>query len=475
VRGQQPISRGSPAKTTGVPSRIDPASRFRYDAPDLTPPRPSPPALPRLLAAAFACLAAAASPCLRASFPGLDPVRSEFAWTYDLADNRVSKTAEITAPGEPVKLTEYGYDLADNRTTKTVSSGGTVESLGFYEYNEANQLTGWWEQEPSDAYIRGASLSYDDRGNRVGQTLTIAGESPATTAYQWDFQNCPPAPRDDLRERFVSLRHPFSACARGHCIVGVTLPDASQHAYAYRTRRIGRDEDGTATAVSWSGGVSLAEYGVTSLQGAVADPLAPEVEHRRGIGGGVDEPPGSPGGSEPRAGGGDQYRRGPDMGGGIGGLLHTLRDGVPKYNLSNGRGDIVAQSDQLGALTWTASYSRATEEGARQPDPATGPPAGRDMHCPACRGNAFGTREEEPRRLAGAEVDRSGNRNDPKGGDAVRRLSHQTGTNLDRQWANSKEEDPTGLLWEHFRYDIRTMGVEASRRWPYICCLTMRQ
>jgi len=89
----------------------------------------------------------------------------------------------------------------------------------------------------------------------------------------------------------------------------VTLPDASQHAYDYRTRRIGRDEDGTATAVSWSGGVSLAEYGVASLQGAVADPLAPEVEHRRGTGGGVDEPPGSPEGSEPRAGGGDHRRR----------------------------------------------------------------------------------------------------------------------------------------------------------------------
>lgn len=91
------------------------------------------------------------------------------------------------------------------------------------------------------------------------------------------------------------------------------------------------------------------------------------------------------------------------MGGGIGGLLHSLRDGAPKYNLGNGRGDIVAQTDQAGALTWTASYE------------------------------AFGKRPVE------------------------------TGTNADRQRANTKEEDPTGLLWEHFRYRDLETGVWLSR------------
>jgi RHS repeat-associated protein len=91
------------------------------------------------------------------------------------------------------------------------------------------------------------------------------------------------------------------------------------------------------------------------------------------------------------------------MGGGIGGLLHSLRDGAPKYNLGNGRGDVVAQSDATGALTWTASYE------------------------------AFGTRPVE------------------------------TGTNADRQRANTKEEDPTGLLWEHFRYRDLETGVWLSR------------
>jgi RHS repeat-associated protein len=107
------------------------------------------------------------------------------------------------------------------------------------------------------------------------------------------------------------------------------------------------------------------------------------------------------------------------MGGGVGGLLGTLRNPlntskVPvnptttlpatiRYNLSNGRGDIVAQSDGTGALTWTASYE------------------------------AYGKRTKE------------------------------TGTNADKQRANTKDEDPTGLLNEGFRYrDIET-GVWLSR------------
>jgi hypothetical protein len=44
-----------------------------------------------------------------------------------------------------------------------------------------------------------------------------------------------------------------------------------------------------------------------------------------------------------------EYTRGPDMGGGVGGMLYSLRGsavGPPtaKYSLSNGRGDIVAQA-----------------------------------------------------------------------------------------------------------------------------------
>lgn len=225
-----------------------------------------------------------------------------------------------------------------------------VTTSTAYDYNPANQLESWTESNGAGGTLRSALIGFDERGNRDTQTVTLPGGIEKTTQYDWDFQN-----------RLVS----------------VTDPQGGAHAYAYdyRSRRIARSEPGGATAVSWSGGLSLAEYPVTGLQGTVADPEDPTVE----------------------------YRRGPDMGGGIGGLLHSLRNGAPKYNLGNGRGDVVAQSDQSGALTWTASYE------------------------------AFGTRPVE------------------------------TGSNADRQRANTKEEDPTGLLWEHFRYRDLETGVWLSR------------
>lgn len=177
-------------------------------------------------------------------------------------------------------------------------------------------------------------------------------------------------------------------------LASVTLPNGSVHRYEYdyRTRRVGTSETPSApgsatksTAIVFSGGLSVAEWESSSSFSSISGAAT------------VD------------------YTRGPDMGGGVGGLLHTSRrdtnsPGLPvssspslRYNLSNGRGDIVAQSDAYAALTWTASYE------------------------------AYGKRTKE------------------------------TGENKDKQRGNSKDEDPTGLLNEGFRYrDIET-GVWLSR------------
>lgn len=167
-------------------------------------------------------------------------------------------------------------------------------------------------------------------------------------------------------------------------LTGVSTPGNGAHAYSYdhRTRRVGvtsHTAEGAGAgakrrAISFVGGLSAAEWEAENSPPDLSG--APAVE----------------------------YTRGPDMGGGVGGLLYSLRREVgasvqvAKYNLSNGRGDIVAQSDQSAALTWTANYE------------------------------AGGKRTKE------------------------------TGSNADKQRANSKDEDPTGLLNEGFRYrDLETM------------------
>jgi RHS repeat-associated protein len=179
-----------------------------------------------------------------------------------------------------------------------------------------------------------------------------------TTTYVWDFMNR---------------------------LVGVTMANGRSfgYQYDYRSRRVGiTDVLGQAkhTAISFSEGLSVAEWETTGGTGPVVSGPATV-----------------------------QYVRGTDMGGGIGGMLYSLRESGPglqpvvKYDLSNGRGDVVAQSDATGSLTWTASYE------------------------------AFGRRTKE------------------------------TGVNEDKQRANSKDEDPTGLLNEGFRYRDLETGVFLSR------------
>jgi RHS repeat-associated protein len=88
-----------------------------------------------------------------------------------------------------------------------------------------------------------------------------------------------------------------------------------------------------------------------------------------------------------------QYVRGSDWGGGVGGLLYSVRGGTPSFKYYNARGDILAESDATGASTWRAQY------------------------------DAYGTRAQE------------------------------SGTpSADRQRGNTKDEDPSGLRNDGFRY-----------------------
>ncbi|MCC6224870.1 MAG: hypothetical protein IT195_00510, partial [Microthrixaceae bacterium] len=131
-----------------------------------------------------------------------------------------------------------------------------------------------------------------------------------------------------------------------------------------------RDESsasGTSNRVAFSGGTSIREY-----EGVATTPAV-------------------------------EYVRGSDYGGGIGGVLYTLRDGDPAYTFYNGRGDVVAKTDDSSSLTFQAAYE------------------------------AFGTRTAEQ------------------------------GSTQDRQKASTKDEDPTGLLNEGFRYRDLETGAFITR------------
>ena len=145
------------------------------------------------------------------------------------------------------------------------------------------------------------------------------------------------------------------------------------YAYDHRTRRVLRDEQGSTgvppvvTTLSFAGGLSVQEY-----QG---DATTPAVETIRGS----------------------------DYGGGIGGVLYTIRGSTRSHNAYNSRGDVVSQTNESAIITWQAAYE------------------------------AFGTRTQEE------------------------------GATADRQKANTKDEDPTGLLNEGMRYRDLEFGIFLTR------------
>ena len=277
---------------------------------------------------------------------GVPGSSQETVMDYDALDRLRSEI--VTKTGSPQKVTIHGYDDADNRLTRTVTEDVTLTASDVFAYNERNQLESWTPLTGSPT----VTYDYDRNGNRAERTSTTGGTAQ-TTSYQWDLDNR---------------------------LIKVTQPDSSDFRYSYdvRSRRIGIAQ-GTSlsppsslTSVVFSGGLSVAEY-----QTPLTSPGTATLEV--------------------------EYLRGPDMGGGVGGMLYSIRGSGLHYSLSNGRGDIVAQSDASKALTWTASYE------------------------------AFGKRTSE------------------------------AGSNQDRQRANTKDEDPTGLLNEGLRYRDLETGAWLSR------------
>ncbi len=164
-----------------------------------------------------------------------------------------------------------------------------------------------------------------------------------------------------------------------------------QYAYDYRTRRVLRDESGAGggrSLISFSGGLSVQEWTVAPAA-VQPDPAADILDVL--------------------------YVRGSDYGGGIGGVLYTLRDvnedgqlNNAAFNHYNSRGDVVARMDDSGALMYQAAYE------------------------------AFGRHGDSPG-------------------------TQEWGGTADRQQANTKDEDPTGLLNEGFRYRCLETGVFITR------------
>lgn len=261
--------------------------------------------------------------------------------TYDRA-HRLATETTVEVGGSTV-ATAYEYDKANNRTGKTVTGGSNPGT----ETSVYGQLADFYNSNQLKSVTKGAMVTtfqYDSNGNRNAKLVGVV------TVQTYDY---------DIENRLVSLTD--------------TTKGSFAYAYDHRTRRVGRDEQGGAgvppafSEISFSGGLSVQEY--TS---------------------GSDTP-------------NSETIRGSDYGGGIGGVLYTIRSGARSYNAYNSRGDVVSQTDDTAAITWQSTYE------------------------------AFGTRTQEQ------------------------------GVTADHQKANTKDEDPTRLLNEGMRYRDLEFGVFLTR------------
>ncbi|MGJ8676364.1 MAG: CHAP domain-containing protein [Akkermansiaceae bacterium] len=236
-------------------------------------------------------------------------------------------------------ITDYGYSKANNRTAKTISVNGVQTVSQIYTYGDTTDSYNTNQLKSVTDGGTTTSFTYTDNGNRA--TKSVNGIQ--TQTYTYDYNN-----------RLVSLSD-------------TTLGDYD-YLYDHRTRRVLRDEtsaSGQSTQLSFSGGTYVQEI----------ESSATTVE----------------------------YIRGSDYGGGIGGVLYTIRGGNSSYNAYNSRGDVVSQTDDSEGINWQAAYE------------------------------AFGTRTEED------------------------------GTNVERQKANTKDEDPWGGLNEGMRYRDLEFGIFLTR------------
>lgn len=235
-----------------------------------------------------------------------------YKFAYDAASNLKEQKEfcsewPFTVQPEVTTIKQFTYDDINRLTQESDSLAGTTT----YSYDDAHNRIGKVYGNSSSNYTynaanqlsgfsegnRTVTFSYDNNGNRVARS-----EGNATDTFGWDYEN-----------RLVGLSKQSTGGIGTYA-----------WAYDYRTRRVNLTTPTAAlTQVVFSGGTSVRE-----IENGV-----PTVD----------------------------YVRGSDWGGGVGGILYTLRPNatgspIASFTHYNGRGDVVAKTNAAGMITYQSSY-----------------------------------------------------------------------------------------------------------------------
>ena len=274
------------------------------------------------------------------SVTGLHGIPSSATWNWTYDDAYRLESENVDDASSFVRRTEFDWDDAGNREEmRKYADGSLVSTTDYDPASSLNQMTGWTCDQTNAVYL------YDSNGARTDFVLSTT-EGTKTTEYGYDEDN-----------RLTSVAMINNAGKTNEYSFG----------YDYRTRRITRETPTEKTLHVFDGGLSVQEYDVSSNPQPQTSNLSSESI------------------------------RGEGMGGGVGGMVYSVKNGQIKCSHSNHRGDIVARTGNNGSLTYFARY------------------------------NAYGTR------------------------------FHEVGATHDRQRGNTKDEEtPLGLSFQ----GMRPLGLE---------------
>ena len=335
---------------------------------------------------------------------------SSTSWRYDLADNRVARTVDVqerltdAAPWVRTLLSRQHCDYTKSTGVGRVADGRnqlgrSVESTYCWKINDGSL---WKASEQTVDY------AYDANGNRTSRVVHhwTQKRSGQYADGPWElggWERTLDVMSWDVENRLVAMwRGPWLAQGSSSTVEELV-------------------ERNTLVGTVWRWGYDHRTRRVWRNE------PGPEGQNR------VTSVVAFSGGTSVAEFSGGTLSlllaRGVDIGGGTRGLLWTARRETGsaetgntvtlRFNRYNSRGDVVGQSDAAGVTTWAATYQA---DGRRTGEIGT---------------------NLNPKHATGR----------------VREL----GVNRDRHRANSKEEDPTGLLNEGFRYRDMETGTFISR------------
>ncbi len=287
-------------------------------------------------------------------------------YTYDLNGNNLAKT--LPNGDKSVSV----FDAANRTASLTGASGINAPLYGYaYGYDAAGNVRQVAETYANTALNRVVTNTYDAI-NRLTQEA-VTGSGAATTAFAYDDANN----RSSMSKGGVNTSYSYNAVNQ---LTGFTSgTNAVSFGYDDNGNRLTRNVGAATGFFEWDYENRLSSYAIQGNQTKLEflyDYRTRRVEtanrtfpsnilryrDKHVFSGGVEA-------RELRDGASSvDYVRGSDWGGGVGGILYTLRGGVPSFTHYNRRGDVTAKTDGTGVVTYQSTYEafgkRVTETGA---------------------------------------------------------------------------------------------------------------